>query len=624
MSGGNVTVSLFGRDVSLSKSLAGAAGAAGAAGSKVSEAAGSMRKSFSGAFAGLASTGVFGPLTEAMAQVTDHLDEMGHGTKEVGKTMMATGGIASGLGVMMLGEASKEQSAQAQLSNAIRNTGGSYADYKDQVEHTVTANEKFGYTAVQTKGALTTLVQATHSGKTGLSLMGEAANLATSQHISLDSAARMVARSIGGSTRLFKQYGITMGTSKDKAANLREENAQLARVLSGQASAATDTFSGHMAGMKAHLEDVWGSLSQKLGPALTAVGPAIGGLGAIVESGLVPKLIAGSARLLGFGTASTAAAGEMTAAGTEIEASEEAVAVTSEESGAATTMAFGPIGIAIAALVVAVVLLATHWKTVMNAIRDAAEWVWHALDGIWHGIAGGVSEAWHLIENFIVGTGQRIWGFLTGWVNNIVGTMERWGSDVIGAVSRGIAGAYNAVVSIGGGILGWFAGLPGRILGAIGDLGSLLWNAGASVIHGLVSGVESAIGDVANVFHKITSLIPSWKGPAATDAVLLYNAGQLIMGGLQTGITSKVGALKGTLKGVSDVVAGTPFTGPAVSAPPPAMAGGGAGGAAGGGGQIQVQVPVMLDGRQIALVATPFIRMNLAQLAKTGAVLGFS
>lgn len=68
--------------------------------------------------------------------------------------------------------------------------------------------------------------------------------------------------------------------------------------------------------------------------------------------------------------------------------------------------------------------------------------------------------------------------------------------------------------------VGWFQSLPRRILGAVGNLSSLLFSAGRSVIQGLINGIESMIGSVGRAVGGIAGEIrnflpfsPAKKGP---------------------------------------------------------------------------------------------------------------
>jgi hypothetical protein len=72
-----------------------------------------------------------------------------------------------------------------------------------------------------------------------------------------------------------------------------------------------------------------------------------------------------------MGTKMAAAGEAATAAGAEVETAEEGVAATSEATGEASSAAFGPIGIAMMALVTVGMLVVTHWKAIAHAIVDA-------------------------------------------------------------------------------------------------------------------------------------------------------------------------------------------------------------------------------------------------------------
>jgi hypothetical protein len=54
-----------------------------------------------------------------------------------------------------------------------------------------------------------------------------------------------------------------------------------------------------------------------------------------------------------------------------------------------------------------------------------------------------------------------------------------------------------------GDVESWFKGLPHRILSAVGDLGHLLYSAGADILHGLENGIESMLG---GVLSKVTGI----------------------------------------------------------------------------------------------------------------------
>lgn len=100
-------------------------------------------------------------------------------------------------------------------------------------------------------------------------------------------------------------------------------------------------------------------------------------------------------------------------------------------------------------------------------------------------------------------------------------------------------------------VIQFFRDLPGMITSAIGDLGGILFNAGASLISGFIDGIESKIAAVASVLLDLTSKLPDWKGPEPVDKKILFRSGQWVIQGFQQGIASQVGSLQAQLAGVT-------------------------------------------------------------------------
>lgn len=59
-------------------------------------------------------------------------------------------------------------------------------------------------------------------------------------------------------------------------------------------------------------------------------------------------------------------------------------------------------------------------------------------------------------------------------------------------------------------------------------------------------------GAVKSKLSSLTSMLPSWKGPAPVDKVLLTPAGELIMQGLIKGLESQYGAVRSSLQGLTE------------------------------------------------------------------------
>lgn len=109
-------------------------------------------------------------------------------------------------------------------------------------------------------------------------------------------------------------------------------------------------------------------------------------------------------------------------------------------------------------------------------------------------------------------------------------------------------------------VLGFFASLPGRILGALGDLGSLLWNAGANIINGFLNGIKNAFEGVKNFVGGIGSWIAEHKGPEQYDKTLLIRQGEWIMQSLAAGLENGRSDVYAALQGISADIAGYSMT----------------------------------------------------------------
>jgi hypothetical protein len=323
-------------------------------------AAGKMGDAFKGVLGALNQTGVLGPFGEALDGVDKALDSIKEHGKNVGAAMIGVGGALAGVGVGLSALGSKDQAARQQLQQAIEATGKSWDDYGDRVDVAIKKQEKYGNTASQTQDAMRILTQATNSPEQALQLLATASDLAAAKHESLDTASTQLARTLGGSAKLMKEFGLSAEKAADttgkvetatKAAQKADEAAALAKQhladvhallagkttltaaetiqlrdaqqkvttatqtatdahqklaamhtvvisktqanmdnvnalsvkLQGQASAAADTFTGRLDAMKARFEDMAAKLGAKYGPAITAVGSLMTGLGAISE-----------------------------------------------------------------------------------------------------------------------------------------------------------------------------------------------------------------------------------------------------------------------------------------------------------------------------------------------------
>ena len=101
-------------------------------------------------------------------------------------------------------------------------------------------------------------------------------------------------------------------------------------------------------------------------------------------------------------------------------------------------------------------------------------------------------------------------------------------------------GAWNGIVSgVSSGIsqvVSFVSGIPGQIVGALGNVGSILYNAGSSIISGFLIGMKAAIGGVYDFASGIAGTVASLKGPIPYDRKVLIPNGIALMQSLETGL----------------------------------------------------------------------------------------
>lgn len=135
-------------------------------------------------------------------------------------------------------------------------------------------------------------------------------------------------------------------------------------------------------------------------------------------------------------------------------------------------------------------------------------------------------------------TGRSVWAsftsYLSSCVQGIIGFFSGLGSTIVNIFNSAANGARNAW----NGVVGWFRGLPGSIAGCFGNAGSILVNAGASIINGFWDGLKSAWSNVTGWISGIGDWIKAHKGPISYDRRLLIPAGQAIMTGFAQGLNT--------------------------------------------------------------------------------------
>lgn len=174
-------------------------------------------------------------------------------------------------------------------------------------------------------------------------------------------------------------------------------------------------------------------------------------------------------------------------------------------------------------------VISGDWDQVWTGIKQIA-------DSIWEGIKSLIDIGINAIKDIIdiaMGVIDGLWSAAWEGIKTIASAA--W-EELKSSVSNGI----DEVVQ-------FFTDLPGRILGAIGDLGGLLSGVGGRIIDGLIGGIRGKFEDVKSTLGELTGMLPDWKGPADKDATLLEPVGKIIIGGLVNGMEEEFASVEKTL-----------------------------------------------------------------------------
>jgi phage-related protein len=216
--------------------------------------------------------------------------------------------------------------------------------------------------------------------------------------------------------------------------------------------------------------------------------------------------------------------------------------------------------IALIALAAGFAYLWTHsaafrdfWIDTWHVIEDAAKAVWHFLQRAFSDISQWISDAWNAIKSAT----QTVWRWFADFVRvqvQIVQAIIGWFASLPGKFHEWFDEAKQAIIQKATEAVTWLTGLPGRFLNALGDVGSVLFKAGKSILDGLLNGLKSAWNDVSGWVSQVGGWISNLKGPIEVDAVLLTPHGSAIMQGLLEGIQSQMPALEAQLGHVTATV----------------------------------------------------------------------
>lgn len=214
---------------------------------------------------------------------------------------------------------------------------------------------------------------------------------------------------------------------------------------------------------------------------------------------------------------------------------------------------------------------------IVRPVREAWDFIWEkVIRPVMDAIGNFVQEKWDQIKalwdtiyGFIVPPIQEAWDWIKGFIDRTMGNVEsdvssKWESIKAiwqSAVDRVVAIAdkvkefvdkvkqfFNDLKNAASGgtdeFIAFVKGIPGRVLDALANFGSLLYQKGRDLIQGLIDGIKSKIGAVSDAMGGIMNTITGWLpgspaevGPLSGRGYVLYR-GQHLSEDFAEGIAS--------------------------------------------------------------------------------------
>lgn len=153
----------------------------------------------------------------------------------------------------------------------------------------------------------------------------------------------------------------------------------------------------------------------------------------------------------------------------------------------ATAAAWNAIKAVVAAVILALVAVVTGDFGTIRTIITAA----------WNAIRSSAETAWNAIRNAVTTAINAIKSALSsigGVISSVLGFFDR--------LRAGIADKLGAAVAL-------VQGIPGKIRGALGSVGGMLYGAGADIVQGLANGISGAAGRVMSAVRNLVSGVPA-------------------------------------------------------------------------------------------------------------------
>lgn len=208
----------------------------------------------------------------------------------------------------------------------------------------------------------------------------------------------------------------------------------------------------------------------------------------------------------------------------------KAASVAMKATSLVMTLFTNPIAAIIAIVAVLAIQIVRHWdeikaktqelwqrfKEILTNLRD------DALRIVGNLILGAVGKFEELRDGALRAVGRLIMGAVERFTN-LRDSVTNIASTLWQRVTTAFQNGVNSAIS-------WVASLPGRVLSALGDMGSFLYNSGRALIQGFINGIGSMFSYIAQTAKNAVQTArnffpfsPAKKGPFSGRGWVLYS-----------------------------------------------------------------------------------------------------
>lgn len=232
-------------------------------------------------------------------------------------------------------------------------------------------------------------------------------------------------------------------------------------------------------------------------------------------------------------------------------------------------------------------ILSGALDVVLSVLEGFARLLWEVLKVAWAGLLWTIENVVPGVLSFVAGLPDKILRAL----GNLAFFLAGKGLELMAGLQEGLTAAWLTAAI-------WVSGIPGRIVGAVGDVASTLWGVGKSIVDGLLQGLKDG-------WHRVTGWLSDQMDrlPGVARRVLGINSPSTVFAaigghtvdGLRQGLARAFPAVMTDMARYTALLSVGPQPGVSVGSAGMQPAGGLSPGANGGGAVVTIENVHMSD-----------------------------